>query len=241
MTDLKGVLDLVNKSGRIDVGRGKLYSTVATRVESLRLVTGDEYGIETEILHGDEDVVRMKCTVKDRNGRVVSTGHAEEIRGSSWINETSALEACETSAIGRALAALGIHGGEFASLNEVEGAESKRSKTSAKSGGKPSGPSPASAKSAAAADTLSTNHGEAAEALATPVIAAPSLDTGWATAVASFKTFSEECIDKGALELFWSRNRKTIDDMRKYAPDAFAEVKVVFAERAATLAKEKES
>lgn len=38
------------------------------------------------------------------NSVVVSTGYAEETVGSSPVNRTSALENCETSAIGRALA-----------------------------------------------------------------------------------------------------------------------------------------
>ena len=36
------------------------------------------------------------------------TGHAEEVVGSSQLNQTSALENCETSAVGRALAMMGI-------------------------------------------------------------------------------------------------------------------------------------
>ena len=51
------------------------------------------------------------------------TGHAEEEIGSSQINKTSALENCETSAIGRALAMMGIGVEEsFASGDEVANA-----------------------------------------------------------------------------------------------------------------------
>ena len=50
----------------------------------------------------------MKATVKDETGRVIATGHAYEKEGSSFINKTSALENCETSAWGRALGNLGI-------------------------------------------------------------------------------------------------------------------------------------
>jgi len=50
-------------------------------------------------------------------------GHAEEEIGSSQINKTSALENCETSAIGRALAMMGIGVEEsFASGDEVANA-----------------------------------------------------------------------------------------------------------------------
>ncbi len=51
------------------------------------------------------------------------TGHAEEEIGSSQINKTSALENCETSAIGRALGCMGIGVEDsFASANEVQNA-----------------------------------------------------------------------------------------------------------------------
>ena len=44
-----------------------------------------------------------------RNSEVpASTGYAYEKEGSSFINKTSALENCETSAVGRALAILGF-------------------------------------------------------------------------------------------------------------------------------------
>ena len=55
------------------------------------------------------------------------TGHAEEIIGSSQINKTSALENCETSAIGRALGCMGIGVEEsFASADEVKNAMYKQ-------------------------------------------------------------------------------------------------------------------
>jgi hypothetical protein len=45
---------------------------------------------------------------------------AEEIRGQGHVNTTSAVENAETSAVGRALASLGLAGGEYASSNELE-------------------------------------------------------------------------------------------------------------------------
>ena len=54
---------------------------------------------------------------------MIGSGMAEEIRGSSPVNKTSALENCETSALGRALASLGLHGGEYASDNEMQKTE----------------------------------------------------------------------------------------------------------------------
>ena len=69
----------------------------------------------------------MKASIKTKDGFIVATGHAEEVRTASMINKTSALENCETSAIGRALASFGLAGTEFASANEVQQAISNQS------------------------------------------------------------------------------------------------------------------
>ena len=49
----------------------------------------------------------------------LSTGTAEELRATSRINQTSALENAETSAVGRALAFLGFANDSIASAEEV--------------------------------------------------------------------------------------------------------------------------
>ncbi len=49
----------------------------------------------------------MKAAVYD-NGSLLATGHAYEKETSSFINKTSFIENCETSAVGRALGMLGI-------------------------------------------------------------------------------------------------------------------------------------
>ena len=98
---------------------GKQYKTVAARVNDFREQFGPGYGLLTEVVHADEQVVRMKALIISPEGAIVATGHAEEYRESSKINKTSALENAETSAIGRALAAFGLGGTEFASADEV--------------------------------------------------------------------------------------------------------------------------
>lgn len=103
---------------------GKKYLEVKHRVTVLRQTYGLEIGIETELLHADDKFVRVSAKVADAAGRVIGSGLAEEVRGSSGVNATSAVENCETSAIGRALASCGLHGGEYASLNEIEIARS---------------------------------------------------------------------------------------------------------------------
>lgn len=108
------------QTGIVDI-RGKQYHTVAKRVDDFRAKYPD-YSLTTDVLVRDDDCVVMRAAISDLDGRVIATGHSEEYRKSSQINRTSALENAETSAIGRALAAFGIGGTEFASANEVENA-----------------------------------------------------------------------------------------------------------------------
>ena len=98
--------------------RGKEYQTVALRVSKFR-DAHPMYALTSSVVLRDEDCVVMQAQIADETGRVLATGHAEEYRKASQINRTSALENCETSAIGRALAAFGFGGTEFATANEV--------------------------------------------------------------------------------------------------------------------------
>jgi len=101
--------------------KGKDYVTVDERISHFRkTVPGGR--IITEFLLIDDDQVIMQATVYD--GDVpVATGHAEEKWASSQINKTSAVENCETSAIGRALGIFGIGlGGSVATADEVQNA-----------------------------------------------------------------------------------------------------------------------
>lgn len=98
--------------------RGKFYKTVAERVAEFREKHKLDYAIITEIISANE-LVQVKAVINDKDGFIVATGFAEEVRGSTNINKTSALENCETSAIGRALAAFGLGGTEYATANEV--------------------------------------------------------------------------------------------------------------------------
>lgn len=108
---------------------GKEYRTVAERINLFY----EQYGnmntsIITEIVKDDGNIVQIKATIKvdddkrDGTTSFFGTGYAEEDRSKGRINSTSALENCETSAIGRALASIGLGGEEYASANEVENA-----------------------------------------------------------------------------------------------------------------------
>lgn len=103
--------------GKVNI-HGREYKTVALRVSEFRTDRPD-WSITTEIVEADAERVVMRATITHPDGRIIATGHAEEVRASSQINRTSALENAETSAIGRALAAAGYGGSEFASADEV--------------------------------------------------------------------------------------------------------------------------
>jgi hypothetical protein len=107
---------------------GREYQTVALRVGKFR-ETYPNFSLITEIVSRDPECVVMKATISDDAGRIRATGHSEEYRATSQINRTSALENAETSAIGRALAALGLGGTEFASADEVANAITQQRNT----------------------------------------------------------------------------------------------------------------
>lgn len=108
------------ETGIVDI-RGKQYETVALRVQKFRAAHPDK-SLTTEMIVRDDECVVMRAIIADEAGRVLATGHSEEYRKASQINRTSALENAETSAIGRALAAYGFGGTEFATANEVANA-----------------------------------------------------------------------------------------------------------------------
>lgn len=116
---------MVKDTGIVTID-GKEYKTVAKRVDEFRKEHKQELGIQTNLVSIDERTVVIKAEIINKEGFVIATGYAEEDRQSSQINETSALENCETSAIGRALANFGLAGGEYASADEVAQAISQQ-------------------------------------------------------------------------------------------------------------------
>ena len=94
-------------------------------MEAFRSVLGLGIGFDTQIVVDDGKRVVIKAIASDKDGRILGSGFAEEIRGEGHVNKTSALENAETSAIGRCLASLGISGGEYASANELDAVDRK--------------------------------------------------------------------------------------------------------------------
>lgn len=107
----------MNNTGVVNI-RGKEYKTVAFRVNEFRR-DHPMWTIQTAIVTDDGQRVVIKAAVMNEEGRVISTGYAEEVRGAGNINKTSALENCESSAVGRALAFFMYAGSELASAEEV--------------------------------------------------------------------------------------------------------------------------
>ena len=108
--------------------RGKQYVEVNERIKFFRQEDQyKEWTIATEFPVLEEDTCVCKCTIANSQGRVIANGHAHEEKGASNINKTSYVENCETSAVGRALAMLGIGiDTSIASANEVEEAIAKQ-------------------------------------------------------------------------------------------------------------------
>ncbi len=102
-------------------GETKLYEQVHERLSKFRtdypVTTG--WGISSEILVNDERRVAIVTRIISPEGKTIADGYAEELRGSSDVNKTSAMENCETSSLGRALFKAGYGNGEICSAEEL--------------------------------------------------------------------------------------------------------------------------
>jgi len=106
-------------TGIVDI-HGTDYKTVALRVNEFR-EEHPTWTIETKLIFQDEMKVIMRARILDGEN-LISTGYAEEVRDSTNVNITSAMENAETSAIGRALAFYGLAGTEIRSADEMSDA-----------------------------------------------------------------------------------------------------------------------
>ena len=110
----------VNKAVTYTPVEGKNYAEVAQKVQAFRNLIPGGF-ITSEIIRFDPGIVYMKSEAGYyENGQkvILSTGHAFERQDASNVNKTSYIENCETSAVGRALAFIGI--GSESSISSVD-------------------------------------------------------------------------------------------------------------------------
>lgn len=108
--------DLKDKAVSI---KGKLYVPVAERVLYFNETYAEDGCISTELISEPDAprvVVKATVSIGDRKW----TGHSQAVVGEGMVNKTAALENAETSAVGRALAMMGIGVIEsIASVDEI--------------------------------------------------------------------------------------------------------------------------
>ena len=112
--------------------KGKNYAEVNQRIKAFRMLYPEGY-IITEMESNENGVCIFTALVgytdEQNNDHTLGTGTAYEKEGSTFINSTSYIENCETSAVGRALgmAGFGIDT-SVASAEEVQNAIANQEK-----------------------------------------------------------------------------------------------------------------
>ncbi len=104
--------------------KGKPYAYVGERLHQFRskYPIDENWSLISEIVECNENKVLIRAQIVSPTGKVVATGCAEEQRTGN-INRVSAVENCETSAWGRALASAGFApDGRIASYEEMKSA-----------------------------------------------------------------------------------------------------------------------
>jgi hypothetical protein len=87
--------------------KGKDYAEVNQRIKAFRMVYPNG-SITTDIIALENGIVTIKAMIANEEGAIIATGYAQEKESSSYINKTSYIENCETSAVGRALGFCGF-------------------------------------------------------------------------------------------------------------------------------------
>ena len=87
--------------------KGKDYVEVNERIKHFR-ANYPGFSLSSRIIEIDADTCIIKAEIRNESGDVIATGHAHEEKSAGYINKTSFVENCETSAWGRALGNFGI-------------------------------------------------------------------------------------------------------------------------------------
>lgn len=108
--------------------KGKDYAEVNQRIKAFRSICPNG-AIITELISNNGGVCVFKATIYNDEQIILGTGTAYEKENSSFINKTSYIENCETSAVGRALGMCGFGiDTSIASYEEVQNAINNQNK-----------------------------------------------------------------------------------------------------------------
>lgn len=109
--------------------KGKEYAEVNQRIKAFRMVYPNG-AIITEMMSNEGGICIFKASIYNEEQILIGTGTAYENEKSSFINKTSYIENCETSAVGRALGMCGFGiDTSVASAEEVQNAINNQNKT----------------------------------------------------------------------------------------------------------------
>ncbi len=100
-------LAIANETIKTTNIKGKEYAEVNQRIKAFRMLY-PKGSIKTEMLSNENGVCIFRAMILDDDFNVLGTGTAYEKEDSSFINQTSYIENCETSAVGRALGMCGF-------------------------------------------------------------------------------------------------------------------------------------
>jgi hypothetical protein len=100
-------LAIANEQIRTTDIKGKNYAEVNQRIKAFRMIY-PQGTINTELVSNENGVCIFRASVHTEDGVLLGTGTAYEREDSTFINKTSYIENCETSAVGRALGMAGF-------------------------------------------------------------------------------------------------------------------------------------
>ena len=100
-------LEKANAQCKTTPVKDKPYVEVNQRIKAFRSVCPGG-AIITDMLSNENGICVFRATIYDAEKNILGTGTAYEKETSSFINKTSYIENCETSAVGRALGMCGF-------------------------------------------------------------------------------------------------------------------------------------